>query len=29
MNNFSEIIQAMNEKKDAYAKPYPDKATEI
>ena len=29
MNNFSEIIHAMNEKKDAYAKAHLDKATKI
>ena len=29
MNNFDVIIQAMNEKKDAYVKTYPDKAAEV
>lgn len=29
MNNFYEIIQAMNEKRDAYTKAHPEKAIEI
>ena len=29
MNNFAMIIQAMNEKKDAYVKVYPDRAAEV
>ena len=29
MNNFAKIIQAMNEKRDAYTKAHPDKVVEI